>query len=361
MDTIIVNYPNGSYPIYIGNGLLREASLLQKHVVDQQIMIVSNKTVAPLYMTTLQKAFTHYACDSILLPDGERYKTLTQMNKIIDMLAEHNHHRDTTLIALGGGVIGDMAGFAAACYHRGVAFIQVPTTLLAQVDASIGGKTGVNHPKGKNLIGAFHQPQAVIIDTNTLTTLPNREFRAGIAEIIKAALIKDENFFNWLEHNLDKLIQRDAKIIHDAIKQACHIKCDIVSIDVNEKTGERALLNLGHTFAHAIEQNLEYQQWLHGEAVSVGLVLAARLSEKIGWLNSHDLKRIEEIITRAHLPVRLPKKLNPDVLIATMWQDKKILHQQLRFVLLQSIGNAILFDTVLENQVKNLLATTRDL
>lgn len=351
MKEITVQLKERSYPIYIGYNLLRQTALLQQPIRAKQIMLVSNETVAKHYLTLMKQAFENYHCDVVLLPDGESYKTLDTLQQIFTALLTHHHHRHTTLVALGGGVIGDMTGFAAACYQRGVDFVQIPTTLLAQVDSSIGGKTAVNHPLGKNMIGAFHQPRAVIIDTATLITLPEREFCAGLAEIIKAALIKDQKFFAWLETNMDKLINKDPAALTEAIYRSCQIKAAIVMADEKEQNGERALLNLGHTFAHAIETNLGYGAWLHGEAVAVGLILAAKLSN----LSQEEINRIEKLIAKAKLPTVLPKTLKIDLLLATMQRDKKNLRQQLTFVLLKSMGNATLVTNITTQQVRHVL------
>ncbi len=355
--TITAKTATTEYPIYIGENLLNQRTLLNHHIVNQQVLIVSNETVAPLYLTTLQQSFIDSVCDTIILKDGETYKTLTQVNAIWDRLIKKQHHRDTTLIALGGGVIGDMTGFAAACFQRGVGFIQIPTTLLAQVDASVGGKTAVNHPGGKNLIGAFHQPRAVIIDIDTLNTLPEREFKAGLAEIIKAALIKDVEFFTWLEKNITALISKESSALQHAIARAVEIKRDIVAADEKEH-GVRALLNLGHTFAHAIEHNLGYGQWLHGEAVAAGLVLAAKLSVATQSLSQHTCDRIQALIQQCDLPTDLPTKLTPDQLIASMQNDKKVLNQQIRLVLLNDIGSAIITSTINHDALHAFLAGT---
>lgn len=264
--------------------------------------------------------------------------------KILNKLITNNHHRDTTLIALGGGIVGDLTGFVAACYQRGVDFIQLPTTLLAQVDSSIGGKTAVNHPYGKNLIGAFYQPKAVITDLNTLNTLPPREFNAGIAEIIKVALICDKEFFIDLEENIACLLQRDLNYLQATVKRACEIKRDIINADEKEKTGQRVLLNLGHTFGHAIEQLLGYGYWLHGEAVAVGLVLAAELSCYLGLISSYEVNRIRELLKKIPLPTQLPKEIAQDSLLIAMYRDKKVTNERPRLVLLERIGRAIISD-----------------
>ncbi len=354
-NTLIAKYPGGEYPLYIGESLIKSSELLRKHIRSKQIMIVSNDRVSEFYLSSIQKAFGDYQCDTVVLPDGEQYKTLEQLNKIWDALAENKHHRDTTLISLGGGVVGDMTGFAAACYHRGVNFIQIPTTLLSQADASIGGKTAIDHPCGKNLIGAFHQPVAVIIDVDTLATLPDREYRAGITEIIKAALIKDKSFFLWLETNIEKLLAKDKPTIIETLQRACQIKCDVVEADEKEH-GERALLNLGHTFGHAIEQNLNYGDWLHGEAVALGILMAADLSVEKGWLTTKERTQIRDILTQADMPNRLPSKIKCDTLRATMWSDKKVLDGQLRLVLLKGIGQAIVTTDVTRKELDDVLA-----
>lgn len=340
-----------SYPVYIGQNLFADAKLFHQHVASKQVMIITNKTVAPLYLAPLQKIFNDKQCNVIILPDGEAYKTMAQLNDILDTLAENHCHRDTTLIALGGGVIGDTAGFAAACYQRGIPFIQVPTTLLAQVDASIGGKTAVNHPMGKNLIGAFHQPKAVFINIDTLTTLPEREFNAGIAEIIKAALIKDADFFKSLEMNMPKLLLRDVNVVIPAIQRACEIKRDIVVADEKETAGIRELLNLGHTFAHAIEKTLRYGTWLHGEAVSAGLIFAATLAQQKEWLTAKDVTRIEKLLHCIPLPTQLPSSLKCDTLITAMMMDKKVLANRLRLVLPKGMGHAVVTDDVTEEEI----------
>lgn len=355
MQTITVNLANRSYPIYIDTNLLSHGDLLQRHVSGQQVLIVTNSTIAPLYLAKIQAAFQDRQCDYILLTDGEQYKSLETINKIFDVLLEKKHHRQTTLIALGGGVVCDMTGFAAACYQRGVAYLQIPTTLLAQVDASIGGKTAVNHALGKNMVGAFHQPRAVIIDLATLSTLPKREFNAGIAEIIKVALIKDAKFFAWLENHMSDLTARDTKALTHAIHRACELKAEIVAADETETTNIRALLNLGHTFGHALEQVTGYNRYLHGEAVAIGIMLAAKLSEHQSWVSSNDVKRIQNLLQSAGLPIDLPAQLQCDKMLAAMAIDKKIEGQQLRLVLLKAIGHAELISTVNLSQVRQLL------
>ena len=325
-------------PILIGPGLLARPELFAGHAGDAALLVVSNETVAPLWLPRLREGLAGRAFAQCLLPDGEEHKTLAAAARVIDALVNARLNRDGTVLALGGGVVGDIAGFAAACYQRGVAIVQLPTTLLAQVDAAVGGKTGVNHPGGKNLIGAFHQPAAVIIDTDTLTTLPDRELRAGFAEVVKAALIADAGFFGWLEERIDALLAREPGALAHAIRRACEIKAGIVARDPREQ-GERALLNLGHSFGHAIETGLGHGRWLHGEAVAAGLVLAAELSERTGRLGAGDARRIRTLLARAGLPVD-PPRLGPERMLALMGMDKKVAGGQLRLVLLDGIGSA---------------------
>jgi 3-dehydroquinate synthase len=343
-----------SYPIYIGAGLLEDPHLLTRHVRGQQVLIVTNDRVGSLYLEPVRTAFRDYQCDVVVLPDGEQYKTWESVAKILDVLIEARHRRTTTVLALGGGVIGDIAGFTAACYQRHVDFIQVPTTLLAQIDASVGGKTAINHPRGKNMIGAFHQPRCVIIDTNTLHTLPGREFSAGLAEIIKAALIRDADFYHWLEVNIPHLLLRKPQALTHAIEHACAIKAAVVSEDETEK-GVRALLNFGHTFGHAIEHALGYGVWLHGEAVAVGMVLAADFAVRIGWLKEEVLQGIRKILTVAQLPIRLPADVLPATILSSMAIDKKKVDAGLRLVLLRGIGEAAVTHVSDENLVLQVL------
>ena len=354
-ECISINVNNQNYFIYIGENLLQNRSLLRHYVKGHQVMIVSNETVAAFYLNSLKAIYYDYQCDTSVLPDGEQYKTIEQWEYIFQKLIFNHHHHDTTLIALGGGVIGDITGFAAACYQRGVGFIQLPTTLLAQVDASIGGKTAVNHPMGKNLIGTFYQPTVVIIDLNTLNTLPEREFRAGLAEVIKAALIMDEKFFTDLENNIAYLLQRDFKYLKTIIRRSVEIKCDIVSTDEKEKSGKRVLLNLGHTFAHAIEQLLGYGQWLHGEAVSVGLVLSAKLSHHKNWLDIESVQRICRLLIQISLPIYLPESINIDTLLSVMYMDKKVMNEQMHLVLLDRIGHAFITNQITNGELKRFL------
>jgi 3-dehydroquinate synthase len=332
--TLEVDLGARSYPIVIGSGLLGGAYDLAARLAGPECLVVSNETVAPLYLDKLKKNLPGRVVHSINLRDGESFKTMASLEAVINGLVNAHTNRDTTVIALGGGVVGDIAGFAAACYMRGVAFIQVPTTLLAQVDSSVGGKTGVNHPGGKNLIGAFHQPRLVLIDTDTLATLSDRELRAGFAEVIKHGAIADAQLFNWLEMNVDELLARDTDALAHAIYRSCQIKSAVVSEDERE-FGKRALLNFGHTFAHAIENCLGYGEWLHGEAVAAGMVMAAELSD----LDQVERGRIRDLIGAAGLPVAAPG-LDPKALRAAMEADKKVMAKHLRFVLLKSIGQA---------------------
>lgn len=343
MDTLQVELGTRSYPIYIGNNLLEQATFITPHLSGKQVLIVSNETIAPLYLEKIINIFSGFKTASVILPDGEEYKTFAVLNQIFDELLRQKFDRQTTLVALGGGVVGDMTGFAAACYQRGVAFIQIPTTLLAQVDASVGGKTGVNHPLGKNMIGAFYQPHCVVIDTNTLNTLPNRQFYAGLAEVIKYGLINDYDFFIWLEEHISQLLARDTDALRFAITRSCRNKAHIVAQDERE-AGLRALLNLGHTFAHAIETGLQYSHYLHGEAVAIGLCLSAQLSARLGWLTSEAVERIQRLIASANLPTRIPRQLTVEQLLTAMQVDKKVHAGKIRLVLLQAIGHAILMD-----------------
>lgn len=345
MLTVNVALGERSYPIYIGEHLLGNAELIAPHLCGHQVLVVSNQNIADLYMAPLRASLSKYQCDLLLLPAGEEHKNLSSINSIFDALLQQRHQRTTTLVALGGGVIGDMTGFAAACYQRGVGFIQIPTTLLAQVDSSVGGKTGVNHPLGKNMIGAFHQPQCVIIDVATLQSLPEREFNAGLAEVIKYGLICDEAFFAWLESNMTLLLSRQLPALSYAIQRSCEIKAEIVAYDETER-GRRALLNFGHTFGHAIENTLGYGVWLHGEAVALGMVMAAKLSEAMNWLSSAETKRIQKILQQAKLPISVPSHLMLKKMSESILLDKKVINNVLRFVLLKKIGEAVITSDV---------------
>ncbi len=348
MQTLNVELGERSYPIDIGPGLIADFTPYSGLLDSKRILIVTNETIAPLYLARLQTSLKGAQYDSVILPDGESHKTLTTLSLIYDALLKGNYGRDCLLIALGGGVIGDMCGFAAATYQRGVAFIQIPTTLLAQVDSSVGGKTAVNHPLGKNMIGAFHQPRAVIADTSTLATLPERELKAGIAEVIKYGLLGDLGFINWLEQNMTALLARDDNALVYAIHRSCQNKAHIVAQDEFEG-GRRALLNLGHTFGHAIEAKLGYGEWLHGEAIAAGMAMAADMSCRLGWLSEHDRDRAIALIADAGLPTKTPAGLNPDQFLEAMGHDKKVLAGKLRLVLLRGLGDAVVtadFDPV---------------
>ena len=333
-STLTVELGDRSYPIVIGQGLLGGAFDLAGFVRGSDCLVVTNETVGPLYLDSLLQNLEGKTAHSIALPDGEAYKTVATMQSILDELVRAGANRDTTVLALGGGVVGDIAGFAAACYMRGVAFVQVPTTLLAQVDSSVGGKTGVNHEKGKNLVGAFHQPQVVLIDTDTLSTLPDRELRAGIAEVIKYGAICDAEFFAWLEDNMQALLARDPQALAHAIQRSCELKAEVVAEDERE-AGRRAILNFGHTFGHAIEHCQGYGEWLHGEAVAAGMIMAARLSGIAGT----DIDRLRQLVAAAGLPVE-PPAIAADDWMAAMGMDKKVKGKQLRFVLLDAIGSS---------------------
>jgi 3-dehydroquinate synthase len=328
-----------SYPIFIGQDLLSKPVLVEPYVAGNQVMIVSNETVAPLYLEKVKKAFAKFDCHTVILPDGEQYKNLTELNTIFDALLTAKFDRTCTLVALGGGVVGDMTGFAAATYQRGVNFIQIPTTLLAQVDSSVGGKTGVNHPKGKNMIGAFHQPRCVIADSDTLNTLEDNQLSAGIAEVIKYGLIRDMSFTTWLEENMHKLLARDPDALSYAIEVSCRCKADIVAADEKEN-GLRALLNLGHTFGHAIETSSGYGKWLHGEAVATGMLMAADLSMRIGNLTQKDVERVDNLLDMATLPTRAPHHMDYDHFIELMAVDKKTRAGKINFILFRALGDA---------------------
>jgi 3-dehydroquinate synthase len=340
MQTLSVDLGDRSYPIHIGPGLLDQADLVLPHLQQRRAVIVTNTTVGPLYLErfsqTLQGADVQV--DAVVLPDGEAYKNWETLNLIFDALLTQRAERKTTLIALGGGVIGDLTGFAAACYQRGVPFIQVPTTLLAQVDSSVGGKTGINHPLGKNMIGAFYQPRLVLADTDTLQTLPDRELSAGLAEVIKYGLIRDEAFFVWLEAHMDRLVARDTEALIHAIHRSCQHKAEVVAADERE-SGQRALLNLGHTFGHAIEAGMGYGVWLHGEAVAAGTLLAADLSRRMGLISQADQDRMAALFKRAGLPTVAPN-LGEAAYMETMGIDKKVEGGRIRFVLFKRLGEA---------------------
>jgi 3-dehydroquinate synthase len=338
--SVTVELGTRSYTISIGSGLLADRRLIESAILASQVLIVTNGVVAPLYLERLQASLLGRELAVCMLPDGEQHKTLASFTTIIDRLIEARFRRDCCIVALGGGVVGDVAGFAAASYQRGVDLVQVPTTLLAQVDSSVGGKTAVNHPRAKNMIGAFHQPKAVIADIQTLTTLPPRELRAGIAEIIKYGLIADAKFFAWLEEHIEDLLAVDAPALELAIKRSCEIKAKIVAEDERE-TGKRALLNFGHTFGHALEAIGRYERWLHGEAVAIGMEMAASVSAELGWLDQAERERVSRLLSKARLPHAAPGVAADDVL-AHMQLDKKVARSGMRLVLLERIGHAVL-------------------
>lgn len=342
MQTLNVALGERSYPIHIGAGLFHRSDFLQAGVGARRVAVVTNETVAPLYLSTVGASLRAVGIEStdIVLPDGEAYKTWETLNSIFDALLTHRCDRRTAVVALGGGVIGDMAGFAAATYQRGVPFIQIPTTLLSQVDSSVGGKTAINHPLGKNMIGAFYQPRMVLADTQTLDTLPPRELAAGLAEVIKYGLIRDPIFFDWIETNVERILARDPEALAYAIHRSCANKAEVVAADETEQ-GERALLNLGHTFGHAIETGLGYGEWLHGEAVAAGMVIAAELSVRLGWLNPGEVERIRALLRRAGLPVVAPD-LGVGRYLELMAHDKKVADGQLRLILLKGIGRGVI-------------------
>jgi len=351
--TIDVRLKNNAYPIRIGPGLLTNQNAFSDAIGGKDVMIVSDVNVAPLYLAQLTETLAPWQPESLVLPAGEEQKTLDTLSKIFDRLADCSFNRDATVVALGGGVIGDLAGFAAACYQRGIAFLQVPTTLLAQVDASVGGKTAVNHRMGKNLLGAFHQPRAVVVDVCCLDTLDVRQYRSGLAEVVKYGAGLDADFFAWLESNMAALVDRQADVLTETIKRCCAIKAAIVAEDEFE-AGRRALLNLGHTFAHAIEVASGYGEWLHGEAVSVGLIMAARLSEELGRLDHASTERIINLLRSAGLPVT-PPAIGVVRMEQLMGMDKKVAAGRKRFVVLDSLGTAMLTDEVPGDSLRKVL------
>lgn len=356
MRSLNLDLGERSYPIYIGKGLLDDSSLWRQHIRGRQVCVVTNETIAPLYLGKLEEGLAEFdLVSTVVLPDGEQHKSLEVLNQVFDTLMADRHNRSTTLIALGGGVVGDMTGFAAAAYQRGVDFVQIPTTLLSQVDSSVGGKTGVNHPLGKNMIGAFHQPRCVLAGTDFLDTLPEREFAAGLAEVIKYGLIADLPFFEWLEANMARLVARDEEALAEAIYRSCENKAKVVAEDEREG-GRRAILNLGHTFGHAIEAAQGYGNWLHGEAVAVGMVLAAKLSQRKGWISEADVARVVAILEAALCPVAVPEDMTPEQYLELMSRDKKVIDGRLRLVLMQQLGEAIVTDEVGREELLALLA-----
>lgn len=360
MQTITVDLVNSteqrSYPIHIGNNLMSQVDLILPYLSQKRVAIISNTTVAPLYLDKFRESLGRHGVESVpvIIPDGESYKNWETMNQIFDALLTHRCERNTTIVALGGGVVGDLTGFAAASFLRGVPFIQVPTTLLAQVDSSVGGKTGINHPQGKNMIGAFYQPQLVLADSSTLNTLPDRELRAGIAEIIKYGLIRDLSFFEWLEQNMEQLLLKEPNVLHEAIRRSCEMKAEIVAADEKE-SGVRALLNLGHTFGHAIENGMGYGVWLHGEAVAAGIIMAAELSRRLDLIHEVDVLRIRKLFVDTGLPVVTPK-FSTEKYLELMSLDKKVSAGKIRFILLNRIGEASMYSDIPYNALNDTVA-----
>jgi 3-dehydroquinate synthase len=356
MRTLTVNIKDQPYPIHIGPGLLDRADLITPHLAQPRAVIVTNTTIAPLYAKKLQDSLSAAGVESFLiaLPDGEIHKNWQTLNLIYDQLIEKRCERKTTLIALGGGVVGDMTGFAAATYQRGTPYIQIPTTLLAQVDSAVGGKTAINHPKGKNMVGAFYQPKLVLADTDLLNTLPNREFSAGMAEVIKYGLIRDVPFFEWLEDNMERVMAREPEAVVHAIYESCRNKAEVVAEDEKE-TGIRAILNLGHTFGHAIETATGYREWLHGEAVAMGTILAARVSKTLGRLDDRDIDRMNRLFVGANLPVNAPK-LSVETYLNLMSSDKKVENKKIKLILLNTIGAAYSTSDVTRELLISVLA-----
>jgi len=358
MKTLNVDLADRSYPIYIGSKLLEKPQLITNHVLGNSAVIVSNSTVAPLYIEYVQSALNakNIRFDEVILPDGEEYKTLQTVVTIIDTLLSKKHDRKTTIIALGGGVVGDIAGFAASIYQRGVNFIQIPTTLLSQVDSSVGGKTGVNHSLGKNMIGAFYQPQCVIADTDTLKTLDSRQLSAGLAEVIKYGFIHDANFFSWLEKNIELLMAKDPATLVHSILVSCQVKADIVAIDEKE-SGLRAILNFGHTFGHAIEASMGYGNWLHGEAVAAGMIMAIDLSQREGWVNNLVRQRAEALFKKCSLPVLPPAEMTIEKYMNAMSIDKKVIDGSIKLILLKTLGKAVITEDFSADNLNQTLTT----
>lgn len=358
MVKIDIELGERSYPIHIGSNLISQSHLYSSAIAGKNVLIVSNETVAPLYLDKVQSALSGFNVNSIILPDGEAFKTLATLESIYDKLLKLRYDRTCTLIALGGGVIGDMCGYAAASYQRGVNFIQIPTTLLSQVDSSVGGKTGVNHPLGKNMIGAFHQPKAVIADIHSLSTLDDRQLKSGISEIIKYGFLIDKSFYDWLCINMQALLDRDTEALSYAVQRSCQIKSDVVAQDEHEK-GLRALLNLGHTFGHAIETGMGYGNWLHGEAVATGMCMAAELSERLGWLSTDDKINCINLIELAGLPTRSPRSMSTQQFIDLMAQDKKVRDHTLNLILFKEIGETVMTSDFTEEMLIATIENTR--
>jgi len=358
MHTLSVALGERSYPIFVGSDLLTRTELFPPHIHGKQVCVVTNETIAPIYLETLKLTLRDYQLSVVVLPDGEAHKNLDTLNQIFTGLLSEKHNRTTTLIALGGGVVGDMTGFAAASYQRGVNFIQIPTTLLSMVDSSVGGKTGVNHALGKNMIGAFYQPRAVVADISLLNTLPQREISAGLAEIIKYGLICDYEFFVWIENNIEKLMASDSGALAYAVVRSCENKAEVVAQDEHEG-GIRAILNLGHTFGHAIETAQGYGNWLHGEAVAAGMVMAADLSMRRGAITPEEFARIIALLEQAKLPVKAPENMTPEQFVELMGVDKKVLDGRLRLVLLEAMGKAIVTSDIDTQLLKQTFAACR--
>jgi 3-dehydroquinate synthase len=354
MKTLNLDLGDKSYPIYIGQDLLTQTDLLTQHIKGKQVMIVTNTTVAPLYLAKVKALLTLFTVAEVILPDGEQYKTLDTVNEIFTALLTARFDRSCTLIALGGGVVGDMTGFAAASYQRGVNFIQIPTTLLSQVDSSVGGKTGVNHPLGKNMIGAFYQPKCVLIDVDTLDTLDDRQYSAGMAEVIKYGLLGNVNFLIDLQQNIDDLMHRDKSLIIKAVHQSCTDKANIVAQDELE-SGKRALLNFGHTFAHAIENTLGYGTYLHGEAVAVGMLMAAELSALEGFIASSDVQQVKDLLQKAQLPVSINSKISYQDFVDAMSVDKKVIDGEVRLVLMKKLGQTFISKDYQKNDLQQVI------
>lgn len=347
------------YPIFIGTDLVNDRTLLRRYIVGKQVLLVSNETVAPIYLSKVLEAFQDKQCDVVILKDGEKFKNEESLFSIYNHLIENHHHRDTTLVALGGGVIGDITGFASATYQRGVQFLQIPTTLLSQVDAAIGGKTAINHPMAKNSIGCFHQPAAVLIDVNTLKTLPSREFYAGFGEIIKYGILSGPDFFNQIIQALAQGLLQNTETLISIIKSCCEIKAQFVEKDEREISGERALLNLGHTFAHALETYTHYEKWLHGEAVGIGLYCAALLSNQVANLDPFWIDEIDKALKNANLPRRIPKDFDITALSKCMLMDKKIINKTIRFILIREPGNCYIENNISMDQLQGVLEAAK--
>lgn len=354
MKTLNLDLGEKSYPIYIGQGLLDQAQLLTRHISGKQVMIVTNTTVAPLYLETVKALLASFSVAEVVLPDGEQYKTLDTVNLIFDALLENRFDRSCTLIALGGGVVGDMTGYASASYQRGVNFIQIPTTLLSQVDSSVGGKTGVNHALGKNMIGAFHQPKCVVIDVDTLDTLDDRQYSAGMAEVIKYGLLGNADFLDYLQNNMVNLMARDKALIIQSVYQSCFDKAEIVAQDELE-SGKRALLNLGHTFGHAIENTLGYGVFLHGEAISVGMLMAAELSHRLGDLTTQEVLQVKDLLEKSNLPISVNGKISALEFLSAMRVDKKVIDGRIRLILMKKLGQSYITDNYQKEQLNRVI------